>query len=243
MSITAKIHSIETFATLDGPGVRYLIFLQGCPLRCIYCHNPDTWTSKTDDVRSVDEVMEDVRKYRSFISSGGVTLSGGEPLLQSEFCGEIVDACKKEDIHVAIDTSGAIPLEGCKYSVENADLLLLDIKSVDDEILKEITGTEKNYALQYLELREKLGKPVWIRQVIVPNLTMETEYLNRLADFLQDFNCIENVELLPFHKLGEYKWNSLGKKFVLADTPIPTAEEIEQAILIFKQHNIKMQTD
>ena len=230
-----RIHSIETFGSLDGPGIRYVVFLQGCPLRCLYCHNVDTWGYETGTVKSADEVVQDILRYRSFIASGGVTISGGEPLLQHEFTKEIIQKCHENGLHTAIDTSGAIPLKICRETIDAADMLLLDIKALSPELCKKLTGQDNKNALDILNHCESTGKPVWIRHVIVPGLTLDTELLNELADFLSQFKCIKKVELLPFHKMGEYKWNELKIEYSLHDTDEPTYSEVENAKKIFSE--------
>ncbi|MDD4699932.1 MAG: pyruvate formate-lyase-activating protein [Oscillospiraceae bacterium] len=227
------VHSIETFGALDGPGIRYILFLQGCPLKCLYCHNPDALETNSGTIKSVDEVLNDVVRYKSFLSGGGITLSGGEPLLQSDFCEELIDKAHVLGFHVAIDTSGGMPLSVCKNVIEKADLLLLDIKAIDAELCRKISGQDNSNALKILNLREQLKKPVWIRHVVVPGLTLDKNHLTALADYLMPFKCVERIDLLPFHKLGEYKWENMKRKYELWDTPTPTNEEMKEAIKIF----------
>ena len=227
------VHSIETFGALDGPGIRYILFLQGCPLKCLYCHNPDALEADTGTLKTVDEVLSDVVRYKSFLSGGGITLSGGEPLLQSDFCEELIDKAHALGFHVAIDTSGESQLSVCKNVVEKANLLLLDIKAIDPELCRKITGQDNTNALKILNLREQLKRPVWIRHVVVPGLTLNKKQLTALADYLVPFSCVERIDLLPFHKLGEYKWETMKQKYELWDTRTPTNEEMKEAIKIF----------
>lgn len=234
--IIGRIHSVESFGALDGPGIRYILFLQGCPLRCAYCHNPDSWVAHGGRERSSAEVVKDVLRYRSFLSTGGVTLSGGEPLLQPEFCEAVIRDCHREGLHVALDTAGSVPLAVCRQAVEKADLLLLDIKSADEKQFRDLTGGELSNTLQVLNLRERLGKPVWIRHVVVPGLTLEDKSLHELGELLQPYTCIERVDLLPFHKLGEFKWKSLELPYTLEDTPVPTDEEMRHARAILAEY-------
>lgn len=233
-TILGNVHSIETFGALDGPGIRYVIFLQGCPLRCIYCHNADTWTFEKNKLISPQEALEDILRYHSFIENGGVTISGGEPMLQAKFCKQLIDLCHTEGIHCAIDTSGGVPLEKCGQAVDAADMLLLDIKALDKSLAKKITGRERLYFKEILDYCEKTKKDVWIRHVIVPDLTLKKELLEELAEFLKKYKCVKKVELLPFHKLGEYKWRELGNKSPLSEQRVPTNKEIELANNIFK---------
>ena len=230
-----RIHSIETFGSLDGPGIRYLVFLQGCPLQCLYCHNVDTWSYNCGSMMTADELVNDILRYRSFIASGGLTLSGGEPLLQHEFAREVMMLCHKHSIHTAIDTSGAVPLKVCKDAIDEADLLLLDIKALPSDLCIKITGQDNRNALDILRYREEVGKPVWIRHVLVPGYTLDNILLEELADFLSQFKCIERVELLPFHKMGEYKWEEVGKAYTLGDVAEPTNDEVESAKKIFSE--------
>jgi len=227
------VHSIETFGALDGPGIRYIVFLQGCPLKCLYCHNPDALEVGAGTLKTATEVLNDIVRYKSFLNGGGITLSGGEPLLQSDFCEEIIDKAHALGFHVAIDTSGGMPLAVCKNVIEKADLLLLDIKAIEPELCHKITGQDNTNALKILNMREQLQKPVWIRHVVVPGLTLNNKQLTELADYLVPFRCVERIELLPFHKLGEYKWETMKLKYELWDTPTPTNEEMKEAIKIF----------
>lgn len=233
--IPGRIHSVETFGALDGPGIRYVVFLQGCLLRCAYCHNPDTWDKCDGTSTTAGEVVEKILPYRNFIRSGGVTLSGGEPLVQPDFTAAILRLCKEQGFHTAVDTCGAVPMETCQEALELADMLLLDIKALDSEECKSLTGMGNENALRLLNWCEEVKKPIWIRHVCVPGLTFQTDKLQKLADFLSPFSCIEKVELLPFHKMGAYKWDALKIPFTLADIPEPTAAEMEKAQAIFRK--------
>ena len=238
--VLGRVHSVESFGALDGPGVRYVLFLQGCLLRCLYCHNPDTWNAADGRLMSSNEVVENILRYRSFIINGGVTLSGGEPLLQPEFCKAIIDGCRENGLHTAIDTSGSVPLELSVHAVNAADLLLLDIKALDNELCEKITGKGNSDTLRLLSHCERMHKAVWIRHVLVPGLTLFEDKLTTLADYLTRFSCIRKVELLPFHKLGEFKWRELQCDYSLYDTAVPTDEEMSMAREIFKQRGLKV---
>ena len=238
LDITGRIHSVETFGSLDGPGIRYLLFLQGCPMRCIYCHNPDSWDLHSGTQMSVEEIMREISRYRNFIMTGGITLSGGEPLMQPEFCEAIISESQKRGFHVAVDTSGSMPLEECKEAVALADLLLLDIKALDEKLCKEMTGHSNRNPLAILDYREQINKPVWIRHVLVPGYTLDKDKLTNLAQYLSKYKCIERIELLPFHKMGEYKWEQLNLPYKLYDTPAPTRDEIDMAVSIMKKYNL-----
>lgn len=230
--IPGRIHSYESFGTLDGPGVRFVVFLQGCPLRCRYCHNPDTWELR--DGRSVtsDEVVKKIVSCRNFLS-GGVTLSGGEPLAQPEFTSDILRRCRAENLHTAIDTAGSFPLSRSASVIDLADMLLLDIKALDDSLCRDLTGHSNRNTLATLDYCEEHGKTVWIRHVMVPGLSLTRDRLTALAAYLKPFKCIQRIDLLPFHKMAEYKWEQLHIQNTLLDTPEPTKEEIRMAEEIF----------
>lgn len=238
--ITGRIHSIESFGSVDGPGIRYVLFVQGCPLKCLYCHNPDTWAFDGGKIVTAGEMVDDIVTYRNFIEKGGVTISGGEPLLQQEFCAEILDGCHEHGLHTALDTSGIIPVEMVRDTLDKADLILLDIKSIDNAMCEKITGASNHNALETLRYREERGMDVWIRHVVVPGYTLDFKMLEKMADFLKDFACIKKVELLPFHKMGEYKWKELNRPYFLTDVPEPAEEDMKKAAEIFGSRGIKL---
>lgn len=223
------IHSIETGGTVDGPGIRYVAFLQGCPLRCLYCQNPDSWQMRTGKTMTSSQLLEDVLRYKPFIKSGGVTLSGGEPLTQPEFVEHFFTNAREHGLYTALDTSGAIPLNKSRSALDAADLILLDIKALDPQLCRDLTGMDNQHALEMLEYLEASGKPVWIRHVVVPGYTDDMEQLEALAYYLKDFSVIQRVELLPFHQMATYKWKALGLKYALKDTPVPSKELMERA--------------
>lgn len=228
-NVMGRIHSIESFGALDGPGIRYVLFMQGCPLRCLFCHNPDTWPADDGRLIGSQEVVADILRYRNFIRRGGVTLSGGEPLMQPAFAAAILNGCREHGLHTALDTSGAVSLLACREAVDAADLLLLDMKAADDALFRRITGRGMDNTLDMLNHCENTGKPVWIRHVLVPGLTLEEGQLNRLGRLLAPYGCIQRVELLPFHKMGEYKWEALGLPYTLGATQPPETEAVEAA--------------
>lgn len=233
------IHSFESFGAVDGPGVRFIIFLKGCLLKCLYCHNPDTWHGEKSLKMNAVEVMQKILQYKNFIS-GGVTISGGEPLLQPEFCSELIDLCHLNDIHTAIDTSGAVPLEKSGTAIKKADMLLLDIKDINENDCVALTGRSNKNTLKTLDYCEEISKPVWIRHVIVPGYTLDYEKLRLTAEYLSHYKCIQRADILPYHSMGKYKWNELGLNYELADTPEPSSEEIESARKIFRKYNINV---
>jgi len=236
--LKGRIHSIETFGTVDGPGIRYILFLQGCPLKCIYCHNPDARPSDDRREMTVREVVDDISTYYSFIKKGGVTLSGGEPLMQPEFSLAVIDACKQLGLHTAVDTSGAVPLETSRDVISAVDLILLDIKSISDKICTELTGQGNRNTLATLEYCEARRKDVWIRHVLVPGWTMDDYSLNQLADHILRFECVKKVDLLPYHTMGIYKWEQLGLAYPLKGIEPPTVEDVERAKDVFRRRRL-----
>ena len=240
MALKGRIHSIESCGTVDGPGVRFLVFLQGCPLRCKYCHNPDSWKIKCGKEMTVDEVLQEAKKYKSYMnfSKGGITLSGGEPFLQPEFVKELFKRCKDEEINTAIDTSGYIDINEAKEVLEYTDLVLLDIKSYNDRVYRDLTGVSNEKTLELAKELSNMDKPVWIRYVLVPGITDNIEDIEDLAKFLAPMKNIERVQVLPFHKLGEYKWEELGFKYELEDVEAPKEESINKTKEIFKDYGL-----
>ena len=230
------IHSFESFGAVDGPGIRYVVFMQGCPLRCLFCHNPDTWEMKDGKEYTPEEIVKKILPFKVFFgSNGGVTISGGEPLMQPEFTLELIKALKAEGIHTAIDTSGGVPLSRCIDTVREADMLLLDIKGITDELSEKVTGKPDvlKREKEILDFCEETGKPVWIRHVVVPGLTMEEYLLKKLRAFLDGYSCVKKIEPLPFHKLGEHKWDK--ELYTLSETEAPTAEDMETVYRILKK--------
>lgn len=242
MSITGKIHSIETCGTLDGPGIRYVVFLQGCPLRCQYCHNPDTWKISDGKEMSVDEIMEDILRYKSFMkfSDGGITASGGEPLIQYRFLEELFSRCKEEGIHTAVDTSGYIKISKVKEVIKYTDLVILDIKSYDAEKYKEVTGVSITPTLEFAKYLSEINKSMWVRYVLVPTLTDDYDKIKELARFLSQLKNVEKIEVLPFHKMGEYKWEELGYEYKLKEIEPPSEDMVEKVKKIFKEYELNV---
>lgn len=235
---TGRIHSLETFGAADGPGIRYLVFFQGCPLRCVFCHNPDSWSLSDGSEMSADEIVSKILPYRAFYRKGGVTLTGGEPLAQPEFAAALLRQLKTVGLHTAIDTAGSIPLERCREAVELADLILLDIKAMDPALCRAMTGFDGAGAKRLLEYRQSKGLPVWIRHVLVPGYTLEDHALHTMAEYLSAFSCVQRVDLLPFHQLGRHKWKLLGIPYPLEDAPTPDARDVERAADIFRSYGL-----
>ena len=237
--IKGKIHSFETFGTVDGPGIRFVLFMQGCPMKCKYCHNPDTWNMEdTKYQKSVEEVLEEIKKYKSYYrGGGGLTISGGEALMQPDFILELLKKCKKEKIHTVLDTSGIIFNDKIKEILEYVDLVLLDLKVMDENIHKKLTGQSFENPKKFAKYLADINKPVWIRHVLLDGFTDEDVLLEKLGKFLGDMQNVEKIEILPFHKMGEFKWQELGYKYELKETKEPTKNRIENAIKILKKYN------
>jgi len=224
------VHSIYNGGMVDGPGIRCVVFLSGCPLRCKYCHNPDTWEKTNGNAMTVSDVVTEVKKYKSYYKfGGGVTISGGEPFVQAGFLTEILKACKAQGIHTAIDTSGYANPEDVKNALAHTDLLLLDIKSFNPETYKNVTGVDIDKTLETLRLAKAQNIPTWIRFVLVPGLTDNMQDLNNLANFLEDYSNVKKIDVLPFHKSGEFKWKTHDIPYELADTQPPTEHMLEEA--------------
>ena len=238
----AYIHSYETFGTVDGPGLRFVVFLQGCPLRCKYCHNCDTWERK--DARILDtaeQTFERIRRYKHYyLFAGGVTVTGGEPLGQPEYVKNLFELCKKDSLHTAVDTSGYFLNDKVKAALEYTDLVLLDIKSIDEKQHQELTGAPLSRVLAFLDYLVSIKKPVWLRHVIVPGITYNTALLEKLADFIKPLPNVEKVDLLAYHTLGVFKWKELGKVYPLEGVPPLSSEEYAVAKQIFLDRGLPL---
>lgn len=238
--IRGRIHSFETLGAVDGPGIRVVVFVQGCALRCLYCHNPDSWKIGGGTEVSALDVAKKIKDYGPFIQNGGVTISGGEPLLQPEFCAEILRLCKNYGFHTAVDTAGSVDLNLAMPVLNYSDMLLLDIKDLNEDDSIELCGISPKRTIAVLNYCESVNKRVWIRHVLVPGYTLKTDKLNALAAFLENYSCVEKVELLPFHKMGEYKWQDLNYFYKLKNVPEPTEAEVKKSIKIFQLHGIQV---
>lgn len=238
-----RIHSIESFGTVDGPGIRYIVFMQGCLMRCQYCHNRDTWDLDDGKEMVVDELMSQIKTYRPFLESsgGGVTASGGEAILQAEFVAELFSACKKEGIHTCLDTNGFVR----KYEpvidelLDNTDLVLLDIKQMDDPTHINLTKVSNQRTLQFAEYLAKRGQKTWIRYVVVNGFTDDVASAIKLAEFIKPMSNVEKVELLPYHQLGEHKWQAYGEISPLANISPPSKETMLAVQNVFTERGIK----
>ena len=231
-----KIHSLETFGTVDGPGVRFVVFFQGCPMRCQYCHNPDTWKIEDGEEMTADEIIDRFERNRSFYQTGGITATGGEPMLQLDFLTELFTKAKEKGIHTTLDTSAnpfdpdsAEFMEKFEKLMEVTDLVMLDIKEMDPEKHKALTGQTNENILALADWLNEHGKPMWIRHVLVPELTDDEAGLQALREKLDRWSNVERVEILPYHTLGLFKWQNLGIDYPLEGVRTPTQEEVEKA--------------
>ena len=234
--LLGRVHSVETFGSVDGPGIRFLIFLKGCSMRCRYCHNPDTWDPETDDLRTADELLTQAMRYRSYWGrEGGITVSGGEALLQIDFLTELFRKAKAKGIHTCLDTSGQ-PFtrrepffskfaELMKYT----DLLLFDLKQIDDAKHRELTGRTNRNILDCARYLSDIGKPIWVRHVLVPGVTDNDDDLHALRAFIDTLQNVKRVEVLPYHAMGTYKWEQLGIPYTLKDVSAPSEERVRNA--------------
>lgn len=232
-----RIHSIESFGTVDGPGVRFVVFFQGCPLRCLYCHNPDSWNMAEGMEMTADEILARFERNRNFYKTGGITATGGEPMMQMEFLIELFGKAKQKKIHTCLDTSGiAFPADPdspiyaqIERLMEVTDLIMLDIKHIDDDDHQTLTGKSNRLILAFARYLSRIGKPVWIRHVVVPGITYDKEHLAKLGRFLGTLTNVEKIEILPYHTMGKAKYEALGYPYALGDTPQLTKEQAKEA--------------
>ena len=233
LDTTLTVHSFESLGTVDGPGLRYIIFLQGCPLKCKFCHNRDTWEFNNAGTEyTISYLINKINRFTSYIkaSNGGVTISGGEPLLQAKNLTVLFQTLKKMGIHTCLDTSGALPInDEIKELLNYTDLVLLDIKHIDDEKAKALTGVSNKNELAFARYLSDNKIPMWIRQVLLPGYTDDESNLKRLKEFIDTLSGVERVEILPYHDYGKFKWEELGEKYELDDVKPPSQEEIDKA--------------
>lgn len=239
------VHSIEAGGLVDGPGVRYVVFLSGCLLRCSYCHNPDSWDLARGGEIAADELVTRIARTVPFLraSNGGVTLSGGEPLAQSRFALSVLRGAKALGLHTALDTSGYLGSRATDELLLATDLVLLDIKSFDPDTYRALTGVEIAPTLAFARRLAERGTPVWVRFVLVPGVTDDPDNMRGLAGFAAGLANVERVEVLPFHQHGAHKWRRLGIPYSLEHTPIPTAEEVQAAGEIFRAVGLRVCSD
>ena len=230
-NVTGRIHSFESLGAVDGPGIRFVVFMQGCHLKCKYCQNRDTWDINSGEQYTVKQVVEKIMRYKNYIvaSNGGVTLSGGEPLLQQDFVISLFQELKKQNISTCLDTSGMFTItDKIKQIVDLTDIFLLDIKSINDETCKWLTGFSNKLELEFAKYINEKNKRIWIRQVLVPGITDKKKDLLKLKDFLKTIN-VEKFEFLPYHDLGKYKWEKLGLPYELEDVRVASNKDVERA--------------
>ncbi|MDF2628519.1 MAG: pyruvate formate lyase activating enzyme [Symbiobacteriaceae bacterium] len=236
-----RIHSIESMGAVDGPGIRFVVFLQGCQMRCQYCHNPDTWKLNGGTEQTVGRLADQVRQYQSFMraSGGGVTISGGEPLLQAPFVAALMAECHRMGIHTALDTSGYVPsLDQVNAVLDHTDLVLLDLKLMNPEKHKELTGRELDRILYFADLVTSRGIPIWIRHVVVPGVTDDPEDVDALGRFVAALPGVQRVDLLPYHLLGKHKWEALGIRYQLDEVQPPSDELMERVAAQLRAHGL-----
>lgn len=229
-NIKGRVHSFESFSTLDGPGIRYVIFLQGCPLRCKYCHNRDTRDINLGTLYTVDEIVNKIEKYKEYIGDkGGVTVSGGEPLLQIDFVIELFKKLKEKNIHTTLDTSGFIDIDKLKDLLKYTDLVLLDLKELDNDTHKDLIGVSNEKTLKFAKHLSDNNIPMWIRHVLVPGITDSKEHLEMLREFVKTLKTVEKVEVLGYHTLGKEKWDLMGEKHPLEGVPEASEKDVKRA--------------
>ena len=232
-----KIHSVESFGLVDGPGVRFVIFMQGCPMRCQYCHNPETWSGDTGTWWTAEELFQRAYRYKNYWKkknkeNGGITVSGGEPLLQCEFVTELFELAKKKGVHTTLDTSGCLfatdqlPMEQFERMMKATDLVLLDLKMMDGAGHRGLTGRDNSNILEMAQWLSDHGKEIWIRHVCVPGLTDSEKELTEMKQFLNSLETVTRVDLLPYHTMGEMEWKKLGLSYSLKGVPVPTEENM-----------------
>jgi pyruvate formate lyase activating enzyme len=227
-----RIHSLETFGTLDGPGIRFVLFMQGCLLRCRYCHNPDTWNHHDGREVTVEEVLAEIEPYVTYYqqSGGGITVSGGEPTVQAPFVAELFRAVRERwNLHTALDSSGFCEPSHAAELLEETDLVLLDLKEMDPMRHEALTTQSNERIHRFARYLTEIGKPVWIRFVLVPGLTDSEDNLTRLGAYIERMPNIEKVEILPYHRMGVYKWEKLGIEYTLQDVPEATQADVDRA--------------
>ena len=227
------IHSTESFGTVDGPGIRFVVFFQGCPLRCKYCHNPDTWAFGKGHEMTAEELMKEYDSYKEFLKSGGITATGGEPLAQPEFLAELFSLAKSKGVHTCLDTSAGVynPAEHSKIdeALKYTDLVMLDIKHIDPEEHKKLTGLDNKNILAFAEHLRDLNIPVWIRHVVVPEITDNDDELFRLGEYLSTLTNLKALDVLPYHDMAKPKYKELGIEYPLGDTPALTKDRAVHA--------------
>lgn len=243
--IKGHVHSLETFGTVDGPGIRFVLFMQGCLLKCQYCHNPDTWGLNEGKEMTVEEVLAEIEPYLSYYrsSGGGLTVSGGEPTLQFPFVTQVFQEAKRRwNLHTTLDSNGYNEPDKIRELLESTDLVLLDLKHINDEKHIKLTGKSNERTLKMARWLSDNGRKMWIRHVYVPGIHEEEEDLLNLGRFIGTLNGVEKFEILPYHQMGVYKWEALGKTYPLEGVPSPTEAEVERAYRLIEEGRRQAQT-
>ncbi|MEB3231560.1 MAG: pyruvate formate-lyase-activating protein [Leptolyngbyaceae bacterium] len=238
--VAGRIHSTKVSQTVDGSGARYVVFTQGCPLRCLYCHNPDCREICDGHITTVDNLLKDIQRYQADLQApgGGVVVTGGEPLFQPEFVADLLWNCQKLEIPTILDTSGYANSHSAKHVVQYTDLVLLDIKSFDPQLYTHLTSVSLEPTLQLAQYLNNIGKPTWIRFILIPGLTDPKENVDNLASFLAPLENVERVEVIPFHQMGTAKWEALGYDYTLKHIPPPSDELVERVCSQFRQRGL-----
>ena len=231
--IFGNVHSIESFGTVDGPGIRLVVFLQGCPMRCLYCHNPDTWSYEENKKVFVSEILDKYDSIKEFLKNGGITVTGGEPLSQIDFVTELFKQAKQKNIHTALDTSGVLfnrkNLAQFDRLLKYTDLVLLDIKHINDEEHKKLTGFSNKNILDFAMYLSDKNIPIWVRHVVVPTITYDEKYLKELGDFLANIKSLKALDVLPYHNMAISKYENLNIDYPLKDISPLTKEDAMKA--------------
>lgn len=235
VDVEGYIHSIETAGTVDGPGIRYIVFTSGCPLACQYCHNPDTRIMKDGTQHMASGILNDIRSYAPFLkrAKGGVTLSGGEPLMQPDFTRTIFEGCHAMGLHTALDTSGFLGRKADDALLDATDLVLLDIKAGLPDLYHKVTSAQLDPTIAFAKRLSDINKSVWVRFVLVPGLTDSSENVTAVAKIASEIKSLERIDILPFHKMGEYKWAQMQQHYALKDTPPATQQDVDRVKDIF----------
>lgn len=241
---TGRIHSIESCGTVDGNGIRFIVFMQGCLMRCQYCHNRDSWDEDAGVEKTVEDLMKEIRPYKHYFraSGGGVTVSGGEPLLQAEFVKELFMACKAEGIATCLDTNGFVRNHDQRIDdvLEYADLVMLDIKQMQPQKHIDLTKVSNKSTLRFAKHLHKINQPAWIRYVVVPTITDDIESAKMLAEFIQPMENVERIELLPYHEIGNFKWDAFEGEYELAHISPPPRETMLKLVDLFKSYDLNV---
>jgi pyruvate formate lyase activating enzyme len=232
-----RVHSIETFGTHEGPGIRLVIFLQGCNFRCVYCHNPDTQAMSGGKEMSTEEILKLLEKEKSYFKEkGGITVSGGEPLIQRKELINLFTNVQQHEFHTTLDTNGSLLDTDTKKLLEVTDLVLLDVKHIDPVWHKKVTNASNETVLKFADYLEEIKKPMWLRYVFVPGYTDQEEFLHAWGQHFANFESVERVEILPYHTFGAYKYEELGREYPLKNVKPPSTEKVQEAYDIFKQY-------